>query len=195
MNEFPDVLSVILTGYGGPNKIKVNLIKLKFNFNSIIIINRWKSCHILENLLEPKFWSKSTPVESILQTSTRDWVWSRIGHLHSSSVWSAVVSCRPWAPRSPSEAWKYPRHNPRFTLQLVQIWFFQVGDRVMVHESHLRSEVVLVEASSCFAVPASMSDEEAAAFPINYLTAHFCLFELGNLREGQTVLIPSAGGR
>ena len=64
----------------------------------------------------------------------------------------------------------------------------------MVHESHLESEVVLVEASSCFVVPDSMSDEEAAAFPINYLTAHFCLFEIGNLREGQTVLIPSAGG-
>ena len=39
-----------------------------------------------------------------------------------------------------------------------------------------------------------MSWEEAAAFPINYLTAYFCLFDLGNLRSFQTILIPSAAG-
>jgi synaptic vesicle membrane protein VAT-1 len=39
-----------------------------------------------------------------------------------------------------------------------------------------------------------MSFEDAAALPVNYLTAYFCLFDIGNLREGQTVFIPSAAG-
>ncbi len=34
-----------------------------------------------------------------------------------------------------------------------------------------------------------------AAFPVNYLTASFCLFDIGNLRTSQTVLIPSAAGK
>lgn len=72
----------------------------------------------------------------------------------------------------------------------------QVGARVLVYSGNhgLHSEVVLVDASSCFLIGESMTWEDAAAFPINYLTAYFCLFVIGNLQEGQTVLVPSAGG-
>ena len=67
----------------------------------------------------------------------------------------------------------------------------------MVHAEKpgLQTEFVCVEASNCFVIPESMTFNEAAAFPINYLTAYFCLFDIGNLRNSQTVLIPSAGGR
>lgn len=72
----------------------------------------------------------------------------------------------------------------------------QVGDRVLVHTGcpGLHQEVVCVEALDCFVIPDKMKWEEAAALPVNYLTAYFCLADLGNLRNGQTVLIPSAGG-
>ncbi|KZS06865.1 Synaptic vesicle membrane protein VAT-1 [Daphnia magna] len=70
------------------------------------------------------------------------------------------------------------------------------GDRVVVHTGKpgLQTEFLCVESSSCFVVPESMSFDEAAAFPVNYLTAYFCLFDIGNLRSNQTVLIPSAAG-
>jgi NADPH:quinone reductase-like Zn-dependent oxidoreductase len=73
----------------------------------------------------------------------------------------------------------------------------QEGDRVMVHTGTpgLQTEFVCVEASDCTVIPESMSFNEAAAFPINYLTAYFCLFDIGNLRSSQTVLIPSAAGK
>ena len=66
----------------------------------------------------------------------------------------------------------------------------------MVHTGKhgLHSETVCVEAEDCFLIPEEMSWEDAAAFPINYLTAYFCLFDIGNLRSRQTVLIPSAAG-
>jgi len=69
-------------------------------------------------------------------------------------------------------------------------------DRVLVHTGKhgLHSETVCVEAEDCFLIPEEMSWEDAAAFPINYLTAYFCLFDIGNLRSRQTVLIPSAAG-
>jgi len=72
----------------------------------------------------------------------------------------------------------------------------ETGNRVLVHTGQhgLHSEVVCVEADNCFLIPESMSWEDAAAFPINYLTAFFCLFDIGNLRSNQVVLIPSAAG-
>ena len=78
----------------------------------------------------------------------------------------------------------------------MSIDFLQVGDRVLVHtgEPGLQAEVVCVEAASCFKIPDAMSFEDATALPVNYLTAYFCLFDIGNLREGQTVFIPSAAG-
>lgn len=43
-------------------------------------------------------------------------------------------------------------------------------------------------------VPAAMSDEQAAALPINYQTAHLALARRGRLKEGETVLVHGAAG-
>lgn len=42
--------------------------------------------------------------------------------------------------------------------------------------------------------PPDLSAEEAAAVPVNYLTAWQLLYVMGGLREGDTVLVHSAGG-
>lgn len=43
-------------------------------------------------------------------------------------------------------------------------------------------------------VPQGIPLESAAALPVTYLTAYLMMFELGNLRPGQTILVQSAGG-
>jgi NADPH:quinone reductase-like Zn-dependent oxidoreductase len=43
-------------------------------------------------------------------------------------------------------------------------------------------------------LPAHLSFEQAAAIPVNYLTAWIMLVHLGNLRRGERVLIHAAGG-
>ncbi len=39
-----------------------------------------------------------------------------------------------------------------------------------------------------------MSFQDGAALLMNYLTAHLLLFDIGNLRNGQSVLVHSVGG-
>jgi NADPH:quinone reductase-like Zn-dependent oxidoreductase len=39
-----------------------------------------------------------------------------------------------------------------------------------------------------------MSFREAAVLPVAYLTAYILLFEIGNIKQGQTLLFHSAGG-
>ncbi|XP_024242719.1 synaptic vesicle membrane protein VAT-1 homolog [Oncorhynchus tshawytscha] len=71
----------------------------------------------------------------------------------------------------------------------------KVGDRVLVLSRHgLWQEVVVVPASQTFIMPESMSFEEAAALPVNYLTAYMMLFEMANVRAGQSILIHMAAG-
>ncbi|KAK6329091.1 hypothetical protein J4Q44_G00010690 [Coregonus suidteri] len=71
----------------------------------------------------------------------------------------------------------------------------KVGDRVLVLSRHgLWQEVVGVPASHTFIMPESMSFEEAAALPVNYLTAYIMLFEMANIRAGQSILIHMAAG-
>jgi NADPH:quinone reductase-like Zn-dependent oxidoreductase len=55
------------------------------------------------------------------------------------------------------------------------------------------AERCLVPASHVFAVPDDMPLEHAATFPTCYLTAAHALFDVGRLREGETVLIHAAG--
>ncbi|KAK2490262.1 hypothetical protein MC885_013811 [Smutsia gigantea] len=45
-----------------------------------------------------------------------------------------------------------------------------------------------------YEIPDDMSFSEAAAFPMNFVTAYMMLFEVANLREGMCVLVHSAGG-
>jgi NADPH:quinone reductase-like Zn-dependent oxidoreductase len=57
-----------------------------------------------------------------------------------------------------------------------------------------QAEMVTVGANQIFAKPESLSFEEAAAVPVNYLTAYALLVTMGGLRKGESVLIHNAGG-
>uniref|UniRef100_A0ACB8EUN6 Uncharacterized protein n=1 Tax=Sphaerodactylus townsendi TaxID=933632 RepID=A0ACB8EUN6_9SAUR len=71
----------------------------------------------------------------------------------------------------------------------------KIGDRVMVMAtSGLWQEVVTVPAHRTFPMPEGMSFEEAAAFLVNYITAYMVLFDFGNLRPNQSVLVHMAAG-
>jgi synaptic vesicle membrane protein VAT-1 len=56
------------------------------------------------------------------------------------------------------------------------------------------SEVVVVPEKQVFVKPASLSHEQAAAIPVNYLTAWQLLVVLGSLKREEAVLIHNAGG-
>ena len=71
----------------------------------------------------------------------------------------------------------------------------QVGDRVIVMDNFgLWREHVVVRPENVFLMPEKMSFEEGAAIPVNYLTAHMMLFDMGNLRRGKKVLVHMAAG-
>ncbi|UCF20633.1 MAG: zinc-binding dehydrogenase [Gemmatimonadota bacterium] len=53
---------------------------------------------------------------------------------------------------------------------------------------------IVVPAAQLFPYPESLTPVQAAAVPVVFLTAWFCLFEAGNAREGETALILGAGG-
>lgn len=56
------------------------------------------------------------------------------------------------------------------------------------------SDVVCVPEIQVVEIPDSMSIEEAAAIPVNYLTAWQLMFAMGSLKKDETVLVHSAGG-
>jgi synaptic vesicle membrane protein VAT-1 len=56
------------------------------------------------------------------------------------------------------------------------------------------SDVVVVPEKQVFAKPASLSHEQAAAIPVNYLTAWQLLVVMGSLKREETVLVHNAGG-
>jgi len=56
------------------------------------------------------------------------------------------------------------------------------------------AELVSVPARSAWALPDGLSVEEAAAVPIEFGTAHDCLFEFGHLQPGETVLVQAGAG-
>ncbi|XP_070250993.1 synaptic vesicle membrane protein VAT-1 homolog [Myotis yumanensis] len=71
----------------------------------------------------------------------------------------------------------------------------KVGDRVMVlMRSGMWQEEVTVLSAQTFLMPESMTFEEAAALLVNYITAYMILFDFGNLRPGQSVLVHMAAG-
>jgi zinc-binding alcohol dehydrogenase/oxidoreductase len=86
---------------------------------------------------------------------------------------------------------------------------FQVGERVVInpglaHGSHTtvlgehtdgtHAELVSVPGSNVYPVPDELSFEEAAAFPLVFLTAYRMLVTKAALAEGEWVLIWGAGG-
>nr|KAF6297301.1 vesicle amine transport 1 [Myotis myotis] len=71
----------------------------------------------------------------------------------------------------------------------------KVGDRVMVLvRSGMWQEEVTALSAQTFLMPESMTFEEAAALLVNYITAYMILFDFGNLRPGQSVLVHMAAG-
>jgi NADPH2:quinone reductase len=71
----------------------------------------------------------------------------------------------------------------------------EVGDEVvsMVNGGGY-ADYAIADAMGLMDIPGEMSFEEAAGFPVQYLTAHNCLFEWGGLEEGDSVLVHAAAG-
>lgn len=56
------------------------------------------------------------------------------------------------------------------------------------------SDTICVPAPQAIAIPDRLSFEQAAAIPVNYLTAWIMLVHLGNVRRGDRVLVHAAAG-
>ena len=56
------------------------------------------------------------------------------------------------------------------------------------------AEYAVADARGLLEIPEGMGVEEAAGFPVQWLTAHNCLHEWGGLEAGETVLIHAAAG-
>lgn len=57
-----------------------------------------------------------------------------------------------------------------------------------------QSEMIAVKATQMFEKPEKLTFEQAAAIPVNYLTAYALIVVMGSLHEGESVLIHNAGG-
>ena len=76
-----------------------------------------------------------------------------------------------------------------------QVSGWTVGDRVMVMSRFgAQAEQICVTASQLQKLPASISLESAAALPVNFLTAHHLLHQVGRVRHGEKVLVHQAAG-
>jgi NADPH:quinone reductase-like Zn-dependent oxidoreductase len=57
-----------------------------------------------------------------------------------------------------------------------------------------QSEMIAVKATQMFEKPEKLTFEQAAAIPVNYLTAYALIVVMGSLHEGESILIHNAGG-
>lgn len=71
---------------------------------------------------------------------------------------------------------------------------YNVGDRVAMRTQPTFANRVQCSAEYVHRIPDALSFEEAATMPVAYLTAIYCLFNIGNLQKGQSVLIHAAAG-
>jgi NADPH2:quinone reductase len=69
-----------------------------------------------------------------------------------------------------------------------------IGSRVVVLAPAAHAELVCQKARACIRLPESMSFNEGAAFPVQYLTAYHCLITLAHAVSGETVLIHAGAG-
>ena len=72
---------------------------------------------------------------------------------------------------------------------------FAVGQRVvamMMKGSH--AELASVSARKVWAIPDTLTFEDAAAVPVEFGTADDCLFEFGRLQAGESVLVQAGSG-
>jgi NADPH:quinone reductase-like Zn-dependent oxidoreductase len=71
----------------------------------------------------------------------------------------------------------------------------QIGKRVVVLSRFgAHADTVCVPHQNALPIPDQMSFEEAAAIPVNYLTAYQMLFRVASIRPGESVLIHMAAG-
>jgi NADPH2:quinone reductase len=66
---------------------------------------------------------------------------------------------------------------------------FRIGDRIMARAHGAFSEYVAVPMALATTIPDALSDEQAAAVPIAYVTAHVSVCTYGAVQPGETVLI------
>src|SRR5262245_10182865 len=109
---------------------------------------------------------------------------------------AAVMACMGLYPDAPK-----PRLVPGYEVAGVvqeiggEVRTVNVGDRVVAltrfggYATH-----VTVPAPYVFQIPSGVTDEAAAALPVNYLTASLALYRLANLAARDRVLIHGAGG-
>jgi NADPH2:quinone reductase len=72
---------------------------------------------------------------------------------------------------------------------------FTPGERVLAQlSSGGFAEFAVAPAAATQRIPAAMTDDEAAAFPLIYQTSYFGLVFRGALQKGETVLVHSAAG-
>ena len=57
-----------------------------------------------------------------------------------------------------------------------------------------QTEMIAVKGTQMFEKPEKLTFEQAAAIPVNYLTAYALLVVMGSLHEGESILIHNAGG-
>ncbi len=69
-----------------------------------------------------------------------------------------------------------------------------LGERVMALGSNAYAEQMLVRPSLCYPMPEALSFTEAAALPVQGLTAHHVLHLHGRLAAGESVLVHAAAG-
>lgn len=71
----------------------------------------------------------------------------------------------------------------------------KVGDRVTaIAEFGAWAELVAIPAKQVYRIPKDLEWKEAVALTLNYIVAQALLFDVGNLRNGQTILVHSVGG-
>jgi NADPH:quinone reductase-like Zn-dependent oxidoreductase len=76
-----------------------------------------------------------------------------------------------------------------------QVVGFREGDRVLAAcKFGGYADEVLLQEYQVRRTPSHLSDAEAAAIPVNFMTAWVALQEMGRVRKGDRVLIPSAAG-
>lgn len=72
---------------------------------------------------------------------------------------------------------------------------YKAGDRVMAFCGFWGyAEKVVIPESYAFPIPPEMGFPEAAALPVQYLTAYHGLFHLAHAQKGETVLVHAAAG-
>ncbi|KAJ6114967.1 Acyl transferase/acyl hydrolase/lysophospholipase [Penicillium sp. IBT 16267x] len=70
----------------------------------------------------------------------------------------------------------------------------KAGDRVFLIGPGAFSTQVVVSENLCEKIPGDLSFEDAATMPCVFATSIYCMFNVGNLRKGQSILIHSACG-